>query len=71
MSLSVMTGSESCTQQGSCEAQLSIGGSPTRLGTATPSLGPVPGAFQEPPHPCWSDEDEAQGVPCAQAGNLQ
>jgi hypothetical protein len=28
MSLSATTGSESCTQQGSCEAQLSIGGSP-------------------------------------------
>jgi hypothetical protein len=33
MSLSAMTGSESYTQQGSCEAQLSIGGSPTHLGT--------------------------------------
>jgi hypothetical protein len=39
MSLSAMTGSESCTQQGSCEAQLSIGGSPTQLGTVTLSLG--------------------------------
>jgi hypothetical protein len=64
MSLSVTIGSESYTRQGSCEAQLSIGGSPTQLGTVTLHLGPVPGAFQEPPHPCWSDEDEAQGVPC-------
>jgi hypothetical protein len=39
MSLSAMTSSESYTQQDSCEAQLSIGGSPTQLGTATPSPG--------------------------------
>jgi hypothetical protein len=37
--VSVTTESESCTQQGSCEAQLLIGGSPTQLGTATLSLG--------------------------------
>jgi hypothetical protein len=30
MSLSATTGSESCTQQGSCEAQPSAGGSPTQ-----------------------------------------
>jgi hypothetical protein len=39
MSLSATTGSEFYTRQGSCEAQLSIGGSLTQLGTATPSLG--------------------------------
>jgi hypothetical protein len=44
MSLSATTGSEFCTQQGSCEAQLSIGGSPTQLGTATPSLGSSSGS---------------------------
>jgi hypothetical protein len=44
MSLSAMTGSESYTRQGSCEAQLSIGGSPTQLGTATPSLRSISGS---------------------------
>jgi hypothetical protein len=44
MSLSAMTVSESYTRQGSCEAQLSIGGSPTQLGTATPSLGSSSGS---------------------------
>jgi hypothetical protein len=44
MSLSVTTGSEFYTQQGSCEAPLSIGGSPTQLGTATPSLGSSSGS---------------------------
>jgi hypothetical protein len=39
MSLSATTRSEFYTQQGSCEAQLSIGGSLTQLGTATPPLG--------------------------------
>jgi hypothetical protein len=39
MSLSAMIESESCTQQGSCKAQLLIGGSPTQLGTVTLSLG--------------------------------
>jgi hypothetical protein len=36
---SATTGSGFCTQQGSCEAQLLIGGSPTRLRTATLSPG--------------------------------
>jgi hypothetical protein len=45
MSLSVMIGSESYTRQGSCEAQLLIGGSPTQLGTATPSLGSSSGSI--------------------------
>jgi hypothetical protein len=44
MSLSATTGSEFCTQQGSCEAQLLIGGSPTQLGTVTPSLGSSSGS---------------------------
>jgi hypothetical protein len=44
MSLSATTGSESCTQQGSCEAQLSIGASPTQLGTVTLSLGSSSGS---------------------------
>jgi hypothetical protein len=44
MSLSATTGSESGTQQGSCEAQPSIGGSPTQLETATLSLGSSSGS---------------------------
>jgi hypothetical protein len=44
MSLSATTRSEFYTQQGSCEAPLSIGGSPTQLGTATPSLGSSSGS---------------------------
>jgi hypothetical protein len=39
MSLSATTGSEFYTRHGSYEAQLSIGGNLTQLGTATPSLG--------------------------------
>jgi hypothetical protein len=45
MSLSATTGSEFYTRQGSCEAQLFIGGSPTQLGTATPSLGSSSGSI--------------------------
>jgi hypothetical protein len=44
MALSVMIGSEFYTRQGSCEAQLSIGGSPTQLGTVTLSLGSSSGS---------------------------
>jgi hypothetical protein len=44
MSLSAMIGSESYTQQGSCEAQLLTGGSPTQLGTVTLSLGSSSGS---------------------------
>jgi hypothetical protein len=44
MSLSATTGSEFFKQQDSCEAQLLIGGSPTQLGTATPSLGSSSGS---------------------------
>jgi hypothetical protein len=44
MSLSATTGSEFFMWQGSCEAQLLIGGSPIQLGTATPSLGSSSGS---------------------------
>jgi hypothetical protein len=44
MSLSATTGSELYTRQGSCEAQLSIGGSLTQLGIVMPSLGSSSGS---------------------------
>jgi hypothetical protein len=58
MSLSATTGSESCTQQGSCDAQLLIGGSPTQHGTATPSLGSSSRSASGTTTSLWSDEDE-------------
>ena len=51
-------------------AALDWGGVPPSSGLRGSHLAPVLGAFPQPQRPRGRYEDEAEGVPCTEAGNL-